>query len=234
MAVGFKYASMTITGAIHFTLGILCLCISIVGFSIDIYRRRYFSRDMDKSNYLVNHVAKVTAAGSFIASLYVIAVGIVGIFTGQVSNSEAKTRKMIKIYLILTVLSASLFAIGGITAFVMISLFATDSTNDFMSILFFFGVFLMVLEFIFAIISSSICCCCSGIKKNAVTTQRQEVLVQSTERNVLPAVYPPNVYPLNVYPPNVYPPNVYPPNVYPRNVYPLNVAGEATPSSNSQ
>ncbi|CAI9729911.1 Hypothetical predicted protein [Octopus vulgaris] len=175
MAVGFKYASMTITGAIHFTLGILCLCISIVGFSIDIYRRRYFGRDMDKSNYSLNLVSKVTAAGSFIASLY------------------------------------------------------AESTNDFMSILFFFGVFLMVLEFIFAIISSSICCCFSGIKKNAVTTQRQEVLVQSTERNVLPAVYPPNVYPLNVYPPNVYPPNVYPPNVYP-----LNVAGEATPSSNSQ
>ncbi|XP_014772345.1 uncharacterized protein LOC106870696 isoform X1 [Octopus bimaculoides] len=187
MAVGFKYTTITITGALHFSLGIICVMISIVGLSVDNYRVLWSSYYRDRYPYHLEFPSKSTAAASFVVSLYIIAVGVVGIFTGQMSNPEAKTRKMKKIYLILTILSASLFSTGGISAFAMHSFWALHSTDENMAILFFFGLYLMVVEFVLAIVTSSICCCCSGIKKDAVTTQRPENLFLS------PVVYPPNV-----------------------------------------
>ncbi|CAI9729913.1 Hypothetical predicted protein [Octopus vulgaris] len=182
----FKYTSMTITGALHLVLGILGFIISIVGFSVKAYsiRRIY---DYSNDNYIIYYYPnEAVAAGSFCVSLWIIAVGIIGIITGQKSNSNSKTQKMRLVYLIFTILSAVVFSLGGITAFTVQGIWMAD-TDSYVYFIFFFGVFIMIVEFVLAIVSSSISCCCSGIGENAVETQGPEVC-QVANTNVPPVV----------------------------------------------
>lgn len=69
MAVGFRYSAMTVTGALHLTLGIICVIISIVGLSVDTYTYEK-SYSFDEVKYVIYEFpSKGTATGSFIASL---------------------------------------------------------------------------------------------------------------------------------------------------------------------
>ncbi|XP_014772342.1 uncharacterized protein LOC106870694 [Octopus bimaculoides] len=183
MTTRFKYIAMTVTGALHLALGILCIIISIVGFIIRADKYSYYNY-----RYVEYFPNRRTAAGSFIISLWIIAVGITGIITGQKSNSYSKDQRMRIVYLVLSILSAAVLSLGGITAFAFQAIWFSNSD---ICVLFFFGLFLMVLELALAIVSSSFCCCCSGIEEIAVTTQGPGVC-QSANTNVPQVVCSPD------------------------------------------
>ncbi|XP_029642330.1 uncharacterized protein LOC115216986 isoform X3 [Octopus sinensis] len=105
MIAGFQYMAMTITGAFHLGIGILCFIISMVGFSTKILQYQP-----------TGHLSNVTSAAACIVSLWVIAVGIFGILAGHKSNTELQTRRMKITYMVLAILSASIFSIVGMSA----------------------------------------------------------------------------------------------------------------------
>uniref|UniRef100_A0A0L8FQP1 G-protein coupled receptors family 1 profile domain-containing protein n=1 Tax=Octopus bimaculoides TaxID=37653 RepID=A0A0L8FQP1_OCTBM len=95
MIVGFNYIAMTITGAMHLALGIFCFICSIIAFTT----KEYYKIFVDiYSGYLYNNnLAVRTAAGSLIASLWILAVGVFGIIAGLKKNPEHRTYLMVKI-----------------------------------------------------------------------------------------------------------------------------------------
>lgn len=72
MNANFKYTTMTITGAMHLAIGILCIIFSIVGFAVRAYESyEYDSIHGRYNDYIRTYPSKGTAAGSFITSLWV-------------------------------------------------------------------------------------------------------------------------------------------------------------------
>ncbi|CAI9729925.1 Hypothetical predicted protein [Octopus vulgaris] len=165
MIVGFNYLAMTITGAMHLTNGIFCLICSIIGFTTQKY---YNYHGFYYDSYLYDDLSVRIAAGSFIASLWIIAVGILGISTGLKSNPEHRTNSLKIAYMVLAILSACFFAIAGMTCFSIHSVWILYYGIYGLHVLFACAAFVMSVEFILAIVSSSICCCCSGTRIIAV------------------------------------------------------------------
>ncbi|CAI9729919.1 Hypothetical predicted protein [Octopus vulgaris] len=187
MIAGFQYMAMTITGAFHLGIGILCFIISMVGFSTKILQYQP-----------IGHLSNVTSAAACIVSLWVIAVGIFGILAGLKSNTELQTRRMKITYMVLAILSASIFSIGGMSALSgHATWIAMSSRYDSYYPLFCVGSFAMFAEFVLAIVSSSICCCCSQAKSNVVVihqNQATEFVNPSINTHYSPIThYSPNV-----------------------------------------
>ncbi|XP_029642875.1 uncharacterized protein LOC115217350 [Octopus sinensis] len=163
MIVGYQYTAMTITGAFHLGIGVLCFIISMVGYSTKLFRYG------DNRNLSV-----VTSTPAFIISLWVILVGIFGILAGLRSNTELQTRRMKITYMVLAILSACLFALGGISAFSVHATWVKIYGYDSLYPLFCVGAFAMFVEFVLAIVSSSICCCCSQARSSVVVVQHNQ------------------------------------------------------------
>ncbi|XP_014769531.1 uncharacterized protein LOC106868669 [Octopus bimaculoides] len=187
MIVGFQYMAMTITGVFHLGIGVLCFIISMVGFSTKLIQY-----------HPIGHLSNVTSAAACIVSLWIITIGIFGILAGLKSNTEIQTRRMKITYMVLAILSACIFSIGGMSAFsghaawIQLSL-RYESYYP----LFCVGSFAMFAEFILAIVSSSICCCCSQAKNNVVVihqNQATEFVNPSINTSYSPIThYSPNV-----------------------------------------
>ncbi|XP_014769532.1 uncharacterized protein LOC106868670 [Octopus bimaculoides] len=163
MIVGFQYTAMTITGAFHLGIGVLCFIISMVGYSTKLYR---YMGDWNLS--------VATSTPAFIISLWVILVGIFGILAGLKSNTELQTRRMKITYMVLAILSACLFAIAGISVFAFHATLVKLNGYHNLYPLFCVGSFAMFVEFVMAIVSSSICCCCSQTKSSVVVVQQNQ------------------------------------------------------------
>ncbi|XP_036363624.1 uncharacterized protein LOC115216970 [Octopus sinensis] len=186
MIVGFNYLAMTITGAMHLTLGIFCFICSIIGFTTKKYYTNYYGFYYD--SYLYDDLSVRIAAGSFTASLWIIGVGILGILTGLKSNPEHRTNTLKLAYMVLAILTACSFAFAGMTCFTFHSLWILYYGVYGLYVLFAFAAFAMGVEFILAIVSSSICCCCSGTR---VVQTTSNVDMQSGQAFTTPPAYIP-------------------------------------------
>ncbi|XP_014772344.1 uncharacterized protein LOC106870695 [Octopus bimaculoides] len=196
MLVRHMYSGLTLTGAIHFFLGTFCFVASMVGFKT----KRWYGRRMFHPSYYyginTEELPIISATFGCIASLWVISVGIFGILAGRKMSSPLLSQKLKITYMILNILSASVFAHTGIGAFTSLGVWIRYHHPTRLYILFSLAAFAMFVDFVLSIVSSSLLCCCS-INEQSVwvsTNQGTEFLNPVSDMNVAPAIkYPPNV-----------------------------------------
>ncbi|XP_029642555.1 uncharacterized protein LOC115217098 isoform X1 [Octopus sinensis] len=198
MLVRHTYSGLTLTGIMHLVLGGFCFASSLVAFNT----KRWFGRQLLYSPYYgvnTEELPYISAVFGCIASLWVMVVGIFGMIVGKNSISPIHSMKLKITYMILSILSASVFAHTGIGAFASHALWLRYHNPTRLYILFSLAAFAMVVEFVLSIVSSSLLCCCSINEGTSVwvsTNQTAEFINPASDMNVAPAIgYPPNVVP---------------------------------------
>ncbi|GAB1609689.1 uncharacterized protein LOC115216985 [Argonauta hians] len=168
MIVGYQYLAMTITGVFHLVIGAFSFIASLVSFSVEFGNYYYYSR----------RPSTIISVTALFISLWVILVGVFGILAGLKSNSEIQTRRMKITYMVLAILSAVLFSLGGMTVHGIFASWCYNATAcSNLHPMFVLGSLVMFAEFVLAIVSSSICCCCSKTQNSVVVVTSN----QSTE-----------------------------------------------------